>query len=96
VISVLPERAPAAFLAALSSCQVDQGLVGDPVERAAVEATGWVCKQQTVTSQGPSKETNKVRTSERWRRSMPCVSAHTPGRLEPHWLCALWLWCVVR
>jgi hypothetical protein len=45
--------------------QVDKGLVGDPVERAAVEATGWVCKQETVSSPGGSsgggKETNKVR-----------------------------------
>jgi len=40
--------------------QVDKGLVGDPVERAAVEATGWTCRQDTIASHGPHKETNKA------------------------------------
>ncbi|GAB4817890.1 hypothetical protein N2152v2_004936 [Parachlorella kessleri] len=39
-----------------SLVQVERGLVGDPVERAAVEATGWVCKQDSVSSPGPHKE----------------------------------------
>lgn len=29
----------------IHNSQVEKGLVGDPVERAAVEATGWSCKQ---------------------------------------------------
>jgi hypothetical protein len=55
--------------------QVDKGLVGDPVEKAAVEATGWVCKQDTITSpkEGSSKEVNKVRRQLRgWQRQWCC------------------------
>ena len=36
---------PTAFPLFFPAAQVDNGLVGDPVERAAVEATGWACKQ---------------------------------------------------
>lgn len=56
---------PTAVSRVLACCQslllVDKGMVGDPVEKAAVEATGWVCKQDTITSHGDSgKESNKI------------------------------------
>lgn len=61
-VKTLPTAVSRVLACCQSLLQVDKGLVGDPVEKAAVEATGWVCKQDTITSpkEGSSKEVNKI------------------------------------
>jgi manganese-transporting P-type ATPase len=45
-----PQETARVLACCQSLVQVERGLVGDPVERAAVSSTGWTCKQETVTS----------------------------------------------
>ncbi|PSC72522.1 putative manganese-transporting ATPase PDR2 [Micractinium conductrix] len=59
-VKTLPPAVSRVLACCQSLLQVEKGLVGDPVEKASVEATGWTCKQDTITSHGPSKEANQI------------------------------------
>jgi len=86
------DRAVLRILACCQSLvQVDEGLVGDPVEKAAMEATGWLCTQDLIKSppvQG-AKETSQImhrfHFSAALKRMSTVVQTEIEGAAAPSW-----------
>eukprot|EP00887_Chlorella_sp_A99_P006055 scaffold22.g6055.t1 len=55
-VRALPPEVSRVLACCQSLVQVDKELVGDPVERAGVRATGWAPRHDAVTAAAPSKE----------------------------------------